>query len=690
MSMPMGPESSSAPREPTRELLLAQALDACIEAERRARGSAAEIIARQPAWARDELRRLVDLAGSLDSAAAKTVISEDFRVAARERLMQRIAGRPGVASDSGAGAWLAPVPSTNGHVYRIVRRPARWMWRGVGGGLLAAALVAAATLSASASSLPGDPLYGLKQAQEEIGVRLASDDEARALALLHQADARLDETTRLLREGRTAESAAVAQRYDEVVERATTTYVVAIDDSSRDDDASTRMDSKLSQQQEQLQALLQTAPEPARADLREALVATERGRALVADPRPVDRVLGRGAPPRPAAAVALPTMAVEDEPTPVPTATPLPPTPVPVVVAEAPTPTAVVAEAREPERHEDESAEDRSSDGRSAEGRSVVTTQPASNRGPSRGGPPSAPARVQPAPGRDQEGDQRGGGGGDERGDGPGADEVLPAVPVIAENAPARGDGSAQVDGRRAAPTNDGDNGDERAGNQPAQVAETRGPSASGDGGQRSGDDQQQNDSRGRSGGGEPQVGTGGRSGDQQQTDKGGRSGDDTPQPAVARQGQSQGQAPQADVQSADNRGGGRSGDDNPSPAPRATTPPPPAPAVNQSGRNASGDGGKDANKDGGGGEVKSAAPTPVPKPTATPVRRQPPTPTPARAGGGGGGNSGTNTANATNPTSTTKAADSKGSGGDGSKGSGGDGSKGSGGDGGKGPDTEH
>ena len=683
MSMPMGPESSSAPREPTRELLLAQALDACIEAERRARGSAAEIIARQPAWARDELRRLVDLAGSLDSAAAKTVIAEDFRVAARERLMQRIAGRPGVASDSGAGAWLAPVPSTNGHVYRIVRRPARWMWRGVGGGLLAAALVAAATLSASASSLPGDPLYGLKQAQEELGVRLAPDDEARALALLHQGDARLDETTRLLREGRTVESAAVAQRYDEVIERATTTYVVAIDDTSRDDDASTRMDSKLSQQQEQLQALLQTAPEPARADLREALVATERGRALVADPRPVDRVLGRGAPPRPAAAVALPTMAVEDEPTPVPTATPLPPTAVPVVVAEAPTPTAVVVEAREPERHEDASAEDRSSDGRSAEGRSVVTTQPASDRGPSRGGPPPAPARVQPAPGRDQGGDQRGsggggddrGGGGDDRGDGPGVDEVLPAVPVIADTGPTRGDGSAQPDGRRAAPTDDGHNGDERGGNQPAQVAETRGPSASGDGGQRSGDDQQQNDSRGRSGGGEPQVDTSGRSGgSQQQTDKGGRSGDDTPQPAVARQGQ--GQAPQADVQSADNRGGGRSGDDNPPAAPRATTPPPPAPApaVSQSGRNGSGDGGNNANKDGGGGEVKSAAPTPVPKPTATPVRRQPPTPTPARAGGGGGGNSGTNTANATSPTSTTKAADSKGSGGDG----------------GKGPDTEH
>jgi hypothetical protein len=284
MSMRMDSESSSSSREPTRELLLAQALDACIAAERRAPGSAAELIARQPAWARDELRRLVDLAGALDSAAASTVMSDDFRVAARQRLMQRIAARPGIAPEGGAGAWLKPVPSTNGNVYRIVRRPARWMWRGIGGGLLAAALVTTATLSASASALPGDPLYGIKQAREELGVRLAPDDEARALALLSQADARLDETARLLSQGRTTEGAQVAQRYDTVIERATTAYVVAIDDTSRDDATSMRMESKLSQQQEQLQALLQTAPEPARADLREALVATERGRALVSDP----------------------------------------------------------------------------------------------------------------------------------------------------------------------------------------------------------------------------------------------------------------------------------------------------------------------------------------------------------------------------------------------------------------------
>src|SRR5579859_148156 len=80
------------PGQPTRDLLLAQALDACITAERRLPGSSQEIIARQPAWARGELQRLVGLAGSLDAAASNAVMSSEFRAAARSRLMRQIGG----------------------------------------------------------------------------------------------------------------------------------------------------------------------------------------------------------------------------------------------------------------------------------------------------------------------------------------------------------------------------------------------------------------------------------------------------------------------------------------------------------------------------------------------------------------------------------------------------------------------
>ena len=121
-------------------------------------------------------------------------------------------------------------------------------------------------------------------------MRLAADDQHRALALLQQANARLDETTRLLQQGRTLDATATTLRYDQVVQRATMSYVGTIDDTPASAPATVHMEASLSQDQDQLQALLQSAPEPARADLREALVATERGRALVADPR-----LGRNA-----------------------------------------------------------------------------------------------------------------------------------------------------------------------------------------------------------------------------------------------------------------------------------------------------------------------------------------------------------------------------------------------------------
>jgi hypothetical protein len=344
MSMPEEPggqPSELQQRQPTRQLLLAQALELCIQAERREPGSAQTVIAQQPAWARGDLTRLVALAGSLDAVGSNAVMSDAFRGAARSRLMARIGG------DASASVWPAAasrltslppraIPPRTGH-----RRKAL-LWR-TSAGLLAAVLSVTATLTASASALPGEPLYGLKQAQEELGVRLAADDKARALALLRTADARLDETSRLLAQGRTGEAVQATQRYDQVVERATTTFVVTVEGAASDPPVAVHMDTRLSQQQEQLQALLQTAPEPARADLREALVATERGRALVADPRAVERALGRASGRRNATSGVAPTPAAEEMATLVPTRGPL-------VVAQAAAtaqPTVVVAEADE-------------------------------------------------------------------------------------------------------------------------------------------------------------------------------------------------------------------------------------------------------------------------------------------------------------------------------------------------------
>jgi hypothetical protein len=336
MSMPDEPTSPErVQRLPTRELLLAQALDACIIAERRVAGSAQAIIAQQPAWLRADLESMMALAGSLDSAAANAPMSPEFRVAARARLMQRIGAATALEPVTLIGPRLSALPSRNGH-HLSSRRRSRWWWRG-SAGLLAAILGGTATLTASANALPGEPLYTLKQAQEELSVRLAPDDQARALALLGRADARLDETARLLVQGRTDAALETTQRYAQVVVRATTTYVVAIDDIPAQAVGTLNLETRLTQQQEQLETILQSAPEPARADLREALVTTERGRALVADPRQVERALGRASSAKPGVAAAVPTTAAEDSPTVVPTTGPVvvPRPGAPVVVAQA-------------------------------------------------------------------------------------------------------------------------------------------------------------------------------------------------------------------------------------------------------------------------------------------------------------------------------------------------------------------
>src|SRR5579859_7440636 len=344
------------PGRPTRDLLLAQALDACITAERRLPGSSQEIIARQPAWARGDLQRLIGLAGSLDAATSNAVMSNEFRGAARARLMRRIGGDTGLpeARRPGRPAGLTPLSmlSSSPGAARRPRRTAVWAWRATAG-LAAAALAVTATLTASASALPGEPLYRLKEAREELAVRLASDDQQRALALLQQANARLDETARLLEQGRTLDATVTTLRYDQGVQRATMSYVGTIDSNPASAPATVNMEASLGRDQDVLQALLTSAPEPARADLREALVATERGRALVADLRPVERALGRGDVADASAAAAVPTMAAEDEASPiveptVPTENPTAvPTRRPVLVLATSTPVAVIAESRD-------------------------------------------------------------------------------------------------------------------------------------------------------------------------------------------------------------------------------------------------------------------------------------------------------------------------------------------------------
>src|SRR5207253_8986079 len=70
-----------------------------------------------------------------------------------------------------------------------------WLRPALAAAVLTVFVVAGAT-SAAASSLPGDPLYGVKRASEDVQLALTFDDVARMQLLSELADRRLDELAR--------------------------------------------------------------------------------------------------------------------------------------------------------------------------------------------------------------------------------------------------------------------------------------------------------------------------------------------------------------------------------------------------------------------------------------------------------------------------------------------------------------
>ncbi|HEV8534684.1 MAG TPA: DUF5667 domain-containing protein [Candidatus Limnocylindria bacterium] len=127
----------------------------------------------------------------------RPVPREQFRKELRARLM------------SEAVVVLAPRSSTAPFFLRF--RPA----------LAAAAavvLVLAGATSASASSLPGDPLYVVKRAGEDVRLALTFDDFARMQLLSEFVDRRLEELAEIAHQRPTSAPTATAQ-YAEAVER---------------------------------------------------------------------------------------------------------------------------------------------------------------------------------------------------------------------------------------------------------------------------------------------------------------------------------------------------------------------------------------------------------------------------------------------------------------------------------------
>jgi hypothetical protein len=214
-----------------------------------------------PGLADDEVADLVRLAETLEASTSHVVPDAEFRAAARRRLLVHMA---------------RSAPTTRKH-WAPMDRVRLWAAR-CAAGVTALSLAGAAAASASASALPGDALYPVKQATEAVAVQLATTEMARQDLLLHQADTRLDETVRLVEQGRDADAALAVARYDETVAR--------LDSADASSDPET-LQSDMRTNELRLSELLLTAPAPARKGLERALAATERS---LARPRAARRV----------------------------------------------------------------------------------------------------------------------------------------------------------------------------------------------------------------------------------------------------------------------------------------------------------------------------------------------------------------------------------------------------------------
>lgn len=199
-----------------------------------------DVLRRYPAE-RDELigllRLSVDL-GALDAPAADPA----FRLRARNRMLAAAADR------RQARRWnpLAALP-------RPVVRVA------YAGALAAALLVGGfAAAAASASSLPGDPLYAVKLGVERAQLATTFDSAARARLEMQFADARLAEAQRLFAAGRVKEGVRGMAQYDTAVTQFNRSIAASALDTRAVDDLSRVMDDRAARADASLKELAGT------------------------------------------------------------------------------------------------------------------------------------------------------------------------------------------------------------------------------------------------------------------------------------------------------------------------------------------------------------------------------------------------------------------------------------------------
>lgn len=211
---------------------LSRPLQECLEAvENR---NLPEVLRRYPAD-RDELVALLRLSVDLSGLGAPAA-DPAFRLRARNQMLAAAARQRQAGRWNPLGSW---------------RRPAvRLAFAGaVASASLVGGLTAAAALD---SSLPGDPLYGVKLGAEQAQLTLTFNAADRARLQLRFADVRLQEAQRLFAVGRKQDAVRLVGQYDAAVAQ----FDKSVASSALDTQASAALSRYVAERQAQADASL--------------------------------------------------------------------------------------------------------------------------------------------------------------------------------------------------------------------------------------------------------------------------------------------------------------------------------------------------------------------------------------------------------------------------------------------------
>jgi hypothetical protein len=240
----------------------------CLQTIEEGEGTPAECLARYPKH-RDELESLLETVTLLRAAPEISPRPTFRRVACRRLLSQLVERRPATFWDRLAARW------EHGRQALYARRLATVLTVVLALGALL--LGGGRAVSASGKALPGDTLYPVKAAVEDVRLALAGDESAFRL-YLEFAEARIDEMERLSAEARFEDVPVAASRFGRQMQGAVGVATeLGAQDAERSKALAEELDASLVAHRTSLYRLLETAPVSVRPAVERALEDTDDG-----------------------------------------------------------------------------------------------------------------------------------------------------------------------------------------------------------------------------------------------------------------------------------------------------------------------------------------------------------------------------------------------------------------------------